>query len=509
MLIAGKVMGQTGRNGPVPDTAAIEKVLSLEQGFQHPPAAAKPWFLWYWMKPAVSKAGIRAGLEAMKEEGVGGAYLMPLEGLSNTGSAEPSGRQFSSARRSKVRYAMKEANRLGLKLAIHACDSVTELRIAWDESPGVLKIVQDSLYTQGANRLAFAYNPTANRRGDKAADGERSYFRRDQTGWRPASAWIDYTQRCQWLLQQGRPEAFRGPIFEGISLEKDLIATESDRRWTTAPTQEDSSSEIIIPALRKATGLAYTHRTAPGLDIYFVSNQQDRPRIINLSLRVSGRKPELWDAVTGEITPAHQWSQHGGRTILPVKLEANGCLFLVFRQPSSGSGAIDADDEGDNYIDPVPVETLSAAWTLQFDSAKGGPVRPIVFDSLQDWSRNADSAIRYYSGTAVYRQSFQWQQPAGERLWLDLGRVANIARITLNGVDCGVAWTSPYWVEVTKAIEKGNNELTIEVTNTWANRLVGDHFLPENKRITRTTAPYHLDGKLLPAGLLGPIQLVR
>jgi hypothetical protein len=155
-------------------------------------------------------------------------------------------------------------------------------------------------------------------------------------------------------------------------------------------------------------------------------------------------------------------------------------------------------------------QTLTGPWTVRFDPALGGPSAPVNFDTLQDWSRSRDSSICYYSGTALYRQSFNGHPDPSVsrgRVLLDLGEVNNIARVRLNGIDCGVAWTSPYEVDISKAVKMGVNELEIEVTNTWANRLTGDHALPEGKRITWTTAPYHLDGKLLPAGLLGPVQI--
>ncbi|MDP3912529.1 MAG: hypothetical protein Q8R96_02185 [Bacteroidota bacterium] len=61
-----------------------------------------------------------------------------------------------------------------------------------------------------------------------------------------------------------------------------------------------------------------------------------------------------------------------------------------------------------------------------------------------------------------------------------------------------------------KQLKQGENKLEIAVTNTWANRLKGDHDLPEEKRITWTTAPYRLEGKpLLPAGLFGPVVIRR
>jgi len=67
----------------------------------------------------------------------------------------------------------------------------------------------------------------------------------------------------------------------------------------------------------------------------------------------------------------------------------------------------------------------------------------------------------------------------------------------------------PYRVDITKALKPGINELKIEVTNTWANRIIADQRLPEEKRITWTSAPFRLQGKpLLPAGLMGPVQVM-
>lgn len=80
----------------------------------------------------------------------------------------------------------------------------------------------------------------------------------------------------------------------------------------------------------------------------------------------------------------------------------------------------------------------------------------------------------------------------------------------MNGVDCGTVWTRPYAIDITKAVKPGNNEVVIDVANTWANRLIGDQALPADKRITWTTAPFRLGGKpLLPAGLVGAVELVK
>jgi hypothetical protein len=172
-------------------------------------------------------------------------------------------------------------------------------------------------------------------------------------------------------------------------------------------------------------------------------------------------------------------------------------MFVVLRRP----GRPVNEDEGPAREDTVG-RMLEGAWTVRFDQ------REVTFDKLVDWSKSEDTTIRYYSGTAVYSQSFDWSSEKGGRVWLDLGRVADIAEVWVNGVNCGVAWTKPYRVEITKALRKGRNELRIGVTNTWANRLIGDHRRPEEKRVTWTNAPYRLDGKLVEAGLMGKVRII-
>ena len=180
-------------------------------------------------------------------------------------------------------------------------------------------------------------------------------------------------------------------------------------------------------------------------------------------------------------------------------------MFIVLQRSTK-----ETQHSGSNWRSFQSLQTLEGPWQLTFDTKNGGPAQTQTFAILQDWSRHTEPGIRNYSGTAVYTKTFNWQSAADQQkqLWIDLGEVANIATVTLNGKPCGIAWTPPYRVEITHALRSGVNELRIEVTNTWANRLIGDHDLPEQQRITRTVAPYRLEGKpLLPAGLLGPVRI--
>lgn len=291
------------------------------------------------------------------------------------------------------------------------------------------------------------------------------------------------------VKQLGAGHIIQGPYhansFDALSIKKDVIVN-----------NESGHS---------AKNIAWTHRTAPGLDIYFISNQTDSNKTIELSLRVSGRVPELWDAVSATIANAKEWKIVNGRTILPVQLAANGSIFIVLGKATASKQS----NIGKNWMTTGIVQTLNEPWQVKFDSSAGGPSKPVIFTTLSDWSKHIDTAIKYYSGTASYEYSFEWNgNETQHKSWLDLGKIANIAAITLNGIDCGIVWTEPYRIEITNALKKGTNNLIISVTNTWANRLIGDLRLPPEKRITHTTAPLRLEGQpLLPAGLLGPVTL--
>src|SRR3989304_7569635 len=67
----------------------------LGQLFQNPPEEAKPWVYWYWRKASVSKDAITYELEAMKEAGLGGAYLFTVQGADDPPLYEPVAEQLT------------------------------------------------------------------------------------------------------------------------------------------------------------------------------------------------------------------------------------------------------------------------------------------------------------------------------------------------------------------------------------------------------------------------------
>lgn len=262
---------------------------------------------------------------------------------------------------------------------------------------------------------------------------------------------------------------------------------------------EDYEGELVF-------NIAWNHRRTKNADWYFVSNQESNARDVRLMLRVQGKQPEIWNPLTGETRMAQNWLALNEYTELTVRLEPHGSLFIVFRQPVAEAQV----KTENNWREFETAQELSPNWSVTFDQSNGGLADPVEFSELTDWSIHSDDHIRHYSGAAVYRQTFDWNHDSKERIWLDLGNVANIAEVYVNDIPQGIAWTPPYRVEITKGLKPGKNELAIAVTNTWANRLIGDSKLPIEKRLTWMTAPYPPgDAKLLPAGLLGPVSIVR
>jgi hypothetical protein len=194
-----------------------------------------------------------------------------------------------------------------------------------------------------------------------------------------------------------------------------------------------------------------------------------------------------------------------GRTQVPLTLDAHETAFVVFRKHTSiAERAIPAATQ-------TTVLTLDA-WQVKFPAGRGAPVDARAA-ALNSWSDDPDKGIRYFSGTATYATTLtappDWFG-AANRLWLDLGKVKNIAQISVNGKDTGLVWKAPFRVDVSAALKPGTNRLQVKVTNLWVNRLIGDAQADTPRKYTFTTqAFYKADSPLLPSGLLGPVRLLR
>jgi hypothetical protein len=258
------------------------------------------------------------------------------------------------------------------------------------------------------------------------------------------------------------------------------------------------------------TDLDYIHRRDGDTEIYFVANRAPREESVTCTFRVEGRAPELWDAVSGRRRFAAAYTQADGRTSLPLDFAPCGSWFVVFRSPASEHPAT-----GRSNVPPSTQHSkLTGPWQVAFDPQWGGP-GTVTFDELVDWTQRDEPGIRFYSGTAVYRTAFQLPDgaaaaPGAAELWLDLGRVRELAEVKVNGQTCGVTWAPPFRLEISEATRPGENQLEIEVVNFWPNRIIGDDGLPAEQRLTRTNIrKLTRDSPLMESGLFGPVTLLQ
>ncbi len=255
----------------------------------------------------------------------------------------------------------------------------------------------------------------------------------------------------------------------------------------------------------------YIHRTTPDADIYFVINRTNKKQTSDFTFRVSGKQPEIWDAVTGEMRDAHSFRQKGDRTTLSLEFDRFGSCFVVFRKPIEHTAEGKAEL---NFPKLYELQELSDSWNVMFDPTWGGPAS-VQFPKLESWTRHTEEGIKYYSGTAIYHKTFDLPvniKNKAQRLYLDLGDVRNVAEVKLNGKNLGILWCYPWRLDITDAVNLKDNRLEISVINLWTNRVIGDLNQPKEKRFTNTHDSFRFDmitGKtpLLDSGLLGPVKI--
>ncbi len=327
--------------------------------------------------------------------------------------------------------------------------------------------------------------------------------------------------------------------------------------------QRGVGPDFTFVARNGEADLDYLHRRTNEADIYFVSNKAATPATVDATFRVRGKAPELWFPETGDVRPQHVYRSKAEGTDVPLRFAPHGSVFVVFRRPiedphivaarrdrSSGAAkdkpaaealpdleVVDLDGErarllafeGGTYAietsdgrrvrveaDPLggPRE-LTGPWQVRFPRGLGAPAS-ITLPKLISWTEHPNDGVRHFSGIARYELDFEvaeeWLGP-DRRVYLDLGRLWVVAKVTVNEQPIGVVWRPPYRVDVTGAARPGKNRLAVEVANTWSNRIVGDTRAAGGKRFTRTNmtrtgGKLWKDAPLLKSGLFGPVRLI-
>lgn len=252
----------------------------------------------------------------------------------------------------------------------------------------------------------------------------------------------------------------------------------------------------------------YIHRKDGDADIYFVINRTNQVQHRDFTFRVSGKQPELWDAVSGQTRKATSYTSNAQSTTLDLELAPFESRFVIFRKPGKSA------NNKTNFPDLNVSHTLTGPWSVAFDTEWGGPAQA-TFADLISWTQRPEEGIKYYSGAATYTKTFEVKQVTHQkRTYIDFGDIKNVAEVRLNGKNLGILWCAPWRVDVTDALHPGSNRLEVKVVNLWANRVVHDLSLPKSQRLTKTHDQFRFDmlnvnTPILPSGLLGPVALME
>ncbi len=243
----------------------------------------------------------------------------------------------------------------------------------------------------------------------------------------------------------------------------------------------------------------WSHFRDDDADWYFVAAPKGSAYKATADFRNNGY-PQIWSAVDGSVT-VPEYEKADGRTRVKLDLPAAGSCFVVFTDKPTGQPT---------HRNATASIDLDRPWTLSFPAGWGAP-ESINLDELKPWCDidTLGAEARAFAGTATYTTTFDIKDlRPGTSYTLDLGRVADIADITVNGQSAGILWCEPYTTDISKYLREGTNELSIKVTGTWFNRLVYDAGLPADQRKTWNLRSPSPQSDLQPTGLHSPVKIV-
>lgn len=414
---------------------------------------------------------------------------------------------------------------------------------------------------------AVAYQPWVRVRSPlkiSTANGRQYVLNRLNTLWPVSKPFWDYQARCSWMLRQGKPvsdfclylgddipvrilghklpafpqgydfDAFttdalknrmtakngRIVLPDGVSYSMMILPSdgrgereevreliETFRRQGVPVYDPQTDNRSLSEAIReaglvpdvdapKAKSLYFCHRKTDNEDIYFLNNHSDKDVSDCFRFRTKASLAELWNPVTGERTPLAMTAEKN-RTTIDLTLHARESYFIILSNQKNSIGA-----SATTAKTSAPV-VIDQPWQVYFDTTMGGPSAPVFFPTPTDWTKHDDLRIKYFSGTAIYRNTFKLNKKdkrATYRLSLSLLNAA--AEVIINGQSAGIVWCSPWDIDITKQLKKGKNQIELRVCNTLWNRLVGDANLPEAERITwQTHQLAKPNDRLVPSGV--------
>jgi hypothetical protein len=296
--------------------------------------------------------------------------------------------------------------------------------------------------------------------------------------------------KLEWLASQGATIVARQPVSSPSLTDypqcDEIVKQKAEKIWRKyAGTSIFPNRNAAMQAIRLAPDYqniqgkaAIVHRHAAGADIYYIGNLTTEKQEMAVSLRISGKLPELWNAENGERQTLDSWTDDGSRTVVYLTLQPWQSRFVVMRRMATAAER-EAGQSPKPELYQSSVMALNDKWSVHF-APKLDTSFDRQLDTLQDFSQSTDEQVKYFSGTATYTKvvKLDAKQLKSSHIILSLGEMNDIAELQINGQHVGVLWYPPYQTDVTRYLQKGTNTIELAVTDNWANRMIGDEQYP-------------------------------
>ena len=236
--------------------------------------------------------------------------------------------------------------------------------------------------------------------------------------------------------------------------------------------------------------LFHFQQVDPTHKIFFFTNA-DRERILDFVATFPGKLQNLWkwDPEKGK----REQVQISNNNEVPIQLNPLESLLLV-SEKSSGKRQIKLNDK---IVKRIPV-AMAGSWELTCLPVHGDQFR-LELHQLKDLSEEKN--IAGFSGNIIYNNLAFLEDSIPD--CIDLGIVYDIASLEINGKEAGVRWYGKKMFYIKDLVRKGDNKLTIKVTNTLFNYVrtlhdpVSDFWLSRSKTKNQ-----------LPTGMVGPLHWI-
>jgi hypothetical protein len=315
----------------------------------------------------------------------------------------------------------------------------------------------------------------------------------------------------------------RVPGFDDFQAKEEKLSALAERLFSQTPGLEGraigkgrtwlATPEMMQPLVAQlgirppvtGAGVDLIHRQGTEFDLFYLYNPGSAPIDAPLMFAATGRV-ELWDAKTGTIEPLRGTAREGMTTV-SLQIPGKASRVVVFRR-DTGQPAREMVE----WSAPETFATIPGPWHVRFEHVDGRPAFTKMFETLVDWTSLEE--LKAFSGGGIYSQKFEVTAlpEASARVFINLGKVRDAAKVSLNDQSVGTVFEAPYRLCVPVGLlKKGANEMEITVYNRMENAIIPIWDSNEelrNKIAPRQKSEWKLDAPVAqPSGLLGPVTV--